>query len=71
MGTSAGLVSSFMAVVFVLLLIRAEEDVSPLQGLEMWGPMTQGDALGWYGDAPLGRKSVMKKQGQRPDAIPA
>jgi hypothetical protein len=44
-GTSAGVASSFVAVVFVLLLIRGE-DGSPLQGSEMWGPLTQGVALG-------------------------
>ena len=70
-GTSAGVASSFVAVVLVLLLICTGEDVSPLQGWMMWGPWTQGDALGWYGIAPLARKSAMKIQGQRPDPIPA
>ena len=46
-GTSAGVVSSLVAVVFALLLMRGE-DVSPLQGLIHGGPLTQGDALGWY-----------------------
>lgn len=35
----------------------------PLQGLNRLLPFTQGVALGWYGTAPLGRRTAEPQRG--------